>query len=228
MASGSALGELTGLGLSHQALSRAHVLTTYSDRLVPLVRRYLATVFRTNNIDPFPSEGDWLKSLTRAEPDSGLVKDIGNDVWKLFQEYLSDVADGRLVENSENEFRSPQVYDFSRLFMLALDRAIAGLPWGRGSNLMARALNLAANDIEIGQLQGVQHYFFESRTSLLRPSTHDAIEQISNGSIGYKRWKDEGVDKTRVDSFAVDCRAFFEPKFRNVLYIDKIGAGSDK
>ncbi|MDZ4678749.1 MAG: hypothetical protein SGI74_14730 [Oligoflexia bacterium] len=146
--------------------TRQHVLKETIDSLSENLDQVASTLFRVSDIRRLPDSEKWIDGLTKDEP--VLIKKFGSALNTEMIKYLTDVFNPGLVE-SQNESKEKLTrlseYDAMRLFALAVDRALARLPWGALTQFASRSLTFVTEDATAGQRVGVQHVFFESKTS---------------------------------------------------------------
>ena len=102
------------------------------------------------------------------------------------------------------EIVEPTIYESFRLFLIALDRAFFRVPWAKLQSFLVEGIEIAATDLEFGQLAGVQHYLFKSPYSLLRPGTKTFISQLARSSSEFQSWDTATITK-RTQRFADRC-----------------------
>lgn len=170
---GAALGLPDGAG----RLSRSYVLNRAQNHLVEVLSSSLAKLLLLKDLKHFPSMDPWLQSLPTDEVD---LTNLGRELAKTLQATARELESPNLLENTNLEKYKPLgVYETVRLYLVALDRAVAALPWGNVSSFYRRALEHAVQDQLLIQSINVQNYFFNQRKTLLYPATpSDLIEKI--------------------------------------------------
>lgn len=204
---------------------RARVMTEYSAKIEQVLQKYLQVTMRVQSTLQLPSPDAWLKGLAATEPSveiDGLAKALGD----LYFDFWTEINDPSLVESrSMGQFKTLNTYDVARLFLMAMDRGITKLPWGKIVQLASRGLALTASDLEIGQRPGVQAYFFSSKHSLFKPATHEFALQMATGSQAYKEWSKDLATKLDQE-WKENCWSIFEPVKQPVMAPSGEGNGS--
>jgi hypothetical protein len=189
---------------------RARVMTEYSAKIEQILQNFLQVMIRVKSLRQLPSPEDWLKNLAVDEP-TAMTEKLAKEMSNLYFDFWNEINDPSLVENRDaGRFKTLNTYDVARLFLIAMDRGVTKLPWGKAVQLASKSLALTASDLEIGQRPGVQAYFFSSKCSLFKPATHEFAMQMASGSQAYKEWPKELSEKLDT-GWKQGCWSIFEP-----------------
>ncbi|OGQ14847.1 MAG: hypothetical protein A3B70_00500 [Deltaproteobacteria bacterium RIFCSPHIGHO2_02_FULL_40_11] len=198
----------TGGLVSH---SRRDVLNRLCLALDLQLKEYLKVILKISDPElPFPTSKDWLMRLDVSSGDE--FSRVMKSVLDLYEEFQAKFYAEGLLENT-GEYPPVSVYDFSRIFLIALDRAMMKLPWGRVTPLLTDALDLAANDMTLGELPGVQKYLFTSGHSLVVARTPELPIQMVLNPQAFELWQEgEGEEKANrfAGQFLNQCEKFFD------------------
>ena len=178
-----------------QDRSRRDVLVETSRKLEAQLRKFLEIYFQVGSMDTLPSPKGWLETMAPFNPQ--VSEQMGKQLGGAFLDFLSTLQEANLVEVIDAGHYSPITpYDAARFFLLALDRAIARLPWGALTQFMASSLAVATREISLGERPHVQAIFFEERDSFLAPRTPELpIQMVINTSV-FKDWRGESAEST--------------------------------
>ncbi|MDB5037764.1 MAG: hypothetical protein JWQ35_1292, partial [Bacteriovoracaceae bacterium] len=187
--------------------SRAHLLADISQKANRLEKQMMSTLLRIDSVDTLPTAEEWLSKIADDDRKEEFQK-LGKDTLKLFKEYWAHLFDESFVETTQSEnYKQLTGYDAYRLFMIAIDKGMVKMPWASMQNFLLLGLNRVTGDPDFGQRPAIQHYFFESKTSILQPKTHDYVFQMASSSEAYRLWN-ENVRRDRSKQFKTYCREF--------------------
>ncbi len=197
--------EFTGLGESeYQQKNRALVLSESVEKTIPELNKFLEALLRVSSVQMLPTPDEWLKEMNSVDPIQP-ARAMGAFQANLFLDFYEDLFRAGLTETtSPQNFADLTTYDAARLFLLSLDKAITKLPWGRIESFLLRGLEIATRDMSLGQLQGVQHYLFTSKLSLVRPTSHELLLQMAANSEAFRSWDDLKRGRTK-QGFLTKC-----------------------
>ena len=191
-----------------EAPSRTRVLTNISNELIGVLRSHLGTILQVDNLDSLPAPDEWLRNLdssNRTERPQQSTVALRAALIEHFFRMLDQLNDRTLTENINSErYGRLNPYSSVRLYLMALDRAMTRLPWGRVTRFMTIALNRATNDPQLGQLPGVQQFLFSNPAALIHPVSHEVVFHRAQNSAAFREWPEEQQVRARTQ-FDYNC-----------------------
>lgn len=157
--------------------SRKDVLIRYSQKIEAAIQRHLLRTLHVRDLSEIHDVESWLKNLPEHVPNTN--DDLGRELTDLLFAFMKDFQSPDLFE-AANGGTQLEPYASTRFFLMALDQAVAKLPWAELAQQMTKALRLISQDMVLGQSVGVQNWLFNSadRTSLLKPTTTNLIREM--------------------------------------------------
>jgi hypothetical protein len=187
--------------------SRRDVLLSYTNKLYSVVERHLLRILYIRDLRDLEQTELWLQSLPERVPFDSEV--LGRELNDLMFQFMKDFHSSDLLEASRSNSPAMEPYVASRFFFMALDQAIARLPWADLGQKMVKALKLITQDQVLGQSVGVQNWLFnpEGRASLLKPTTTNMIREM----VGFNKTVRETPSNERESNktkFESNCEAY--------------------
>lgn len=184
--------------------SRADLLSDAAAEIQAVALEYLREMLRVPTMHSLPTVEEWIKGLSNKDPQDASER-AGEKLLKIYEAFSTSMYGPDLYESLRpGEFPSPTTYETFRLFMVAIDKAITRLPWDRTTNFLTRTLETAAQDMNLAQRSGIQHYLFSSEFSLLHSTTKDLIIQSAFSTEAYRQWTPEQKDSNE-RAFLSNC-----------------------
>jgi hypothetical protein len=183
--------------------NRAQILTKYANKIYTQLVPFAEQMMRISSLSQLPDSNTWFQSLNETEV-TAPKKVMGKQLADLFVDFVGEMYARDLQERREGNFSTVNTYDAVRFFLIAIDRAITKLPWGRIDRFMIDNLSRAASDMDLGQLPGVQFYLFNSSFSMVKPATHELAIQMAMSDHAYKLWSEEDAAQF-ANNFSLKC-----------------------
>jgi len=143
----------------------------------------------------------WLKSLKDPQE---VFDRVSAELVTHMLRVINELGDPELIEMSSPEFKLATIYDLSRLYLIALERAFADLPWIQVSKFLLKSLEVASGDLVLVQSQPVQQFFYSQGTSLLRPVNSEDLAEFID-SIPVVHDMDATIRANSAEAFLSDC-----------------------
>ncbi len=181
--------------------SRRDVLVETSRMLEGVLREFMGEYYQVGSLDAKPSASIWLQNMT--PPSLDVLESIGKRLGTEFLDFLMHLHEENLMEvRGPETYELITPYDAARFYLLTLDRAISRLPWGGITQFMTSSLEVAAQEMSLGERPNVQAMLFEHRDSFLAARTPELpIQMVVNTSV-FKEWRGEPTDTTKEDRMA--------------------------
>lgn len=187
----------------HVDRTRHDVLRESVADLEATLLKALTSAARIESFDAPILPESWLKNLSSKENTN--VIELQSSLISHYLKFITALEDpGLLEKRSDIQVPLMTPYDRARLFAYVLDRVVAKLPWADALKLVSESLEVATRDASWGQSDGVQHYLFKSKTSLLNPLPNELISQTIQG-IGAYRYLTPGDELKRTQYFQANC-----------------------
>lgn len=149
------------------AYSRSRILHETVESLVPWLQDFLMASLNLRGGDFGMSSQQWLQTKPLEEK---AFENLGTGLTDKLNIYLSKIFDPRILA----ELQMTQ-YEAMRFFVIALDRAIHRLQWGKVQNFLIEALKEVSGDLTKGLAPDIQNLIFKSTRSPLVPADMDLV-----------------------------------------------------
>ena len=186
--------------------SRLDVVTATSKEFEAVMREFLAEMLRVDSLSELPDSKQWIESLNDSEPRAAITK-LGKEMVELYLRMTLELDQPHLTENRSGDYK-PSTFENGRLFTYAMDRAITRMPWGDVVMFMLGNMNVMARNLDLSRKVGLQHYLFNSRNSLLRPSTSEVSLQTLSSIRAFGKVDPDQVAKLE-SGFLDSCSKIF-------------------
>lgn len=201
--------DLLGNSQGPRSQSRRDILATAVQDLKVILMRHLEIVMETDNLDSLKNGEAWLRHLQDKDNKVAFKKTFNEMVKVLFrvQNELSSQHLAEVQAPNENTIRKMDPYVGARLFLVALDKAMSQLPWARLVHHQLDVIHRVSEDQVLAQTLGVQRYLFDSKTSMLRPTTNDLVNQMVDNAWSVSLESDEYKKKVQ-QNFTENCERY--------------------
>ncbi len=201
---------LMGLRSISSALpTRGQVLGQSANQLLSPLTEFMNKFLRVRSIQDLNDPLGWGKHLAVNDADI-MAYPLGERLFGIMATFMENINHQDLYELRQPGFSTPNIYESSRLFFYALDRAIARLPWSQIEPAMLKLLDRMTQDVGIGELPAVQHFLFESQFSPFTSPSQYRVFQTLEASEGFHRVRQNEESQWR-SGFSQKCERFLKP-----------------
>jgi hypothetical protein len=200
----STLDQFLGRGTGSNQRTRADVMRQTGDDIVILIERLLATNLKVSELRQLPTNHrTWLSQIDGLP--INLQQAGGADMVSIVVRFLTQIDSRGIDAMGGGPLTN---YEAMRLFFMVLDQSLARLPWGRVSEHFSGVIRTVTSNAAVAQLQPVQQYIFDDRSSLMVSQDMATMLLLAEGFPNFK----DGDGDARRTSFSDRCKAWLEPQ----------------
>ncbi len=188
--------------------TRAMVIRTTVDRLKVILQKGLALAFHLENVHEIPDSRAFLAHLKMR--DEAPTKAVGKEILTAFETFRTEISDPSLKENQESvegNHQPPSGYDQMRIFLLAVDRALAELPWSTIGNFASDLAISATRNTQFSQSSAAQSFLFTDAYSPFVSSDAAIMRAIASNVPFF----DAELEASNHDGFMRRCNELLVP-----------------